>query len=162
MELTCVQGGAHERLYGATTARFREALDTAVALALPELSKERRRPTRAWLNENRAGNYNGKHSHGSGFSGVYYVIVPGEERYDENAGANRSSEGCLAMCTRLLEEDTGGCGGHFSLIRPVAGMLLLFPSVLEHAVLPFYDAACNSDTHPAAPGPSRISVAFNI
>ena len=32
--------------------------------------------------------------------------MPGEERYDENAGANRSSEGCLAMCTRLLEEDT--------------------------------------------------------
>ena len=60
-----------------------------VMAALPHSQQESRRPTRAWLNENRAGAYNTAHAHGLGYSGVYYVRLPGET----------TEGGCLVMRT---------------------------------------------------------------
>lgn len=164
---------ADEQMCSDAVRQLRAAIDEAVILALPQWPSETgpgRRPIRAWLNENSAGNYNNCHTHGVGFSGVYYVHVPGvssgddEDTEIELGRATTKSCGCLAMRTwsnsarsskMVLGQERGASGAaHYSLIRPAAGMLLLFPSALEHAVLPFY---INN-----APTSKRLSVAFNI
>lgn len=168
------RGDSVERLCSEAVACFSAALDEAVAAALPELLEDqtqgKRGPTRAWINENRAGHYNGCHTHGAGgFSGVYYVSIPplGEEEGgggDEDDGSsskafNAVACGCLGMRTYDDKSEflpgVSSDQGRFSLIRPIEGMLVLFPSVLEHCALPFYDE------EPATAG-ARISVAFNI
>ena len=174
------------------------ALTLALVMAAPpHPQQESRRPTRAWLNENRAGAYNTAHAHGLGYSGVYYVRLPGETAVPGQDLASVTG-GCLVLRTAPTGAADGGDGGSaptpaaaapvssagynvgfyagppgvgpattgasieagadqfYSMLQPCAGMLVLFPSHLLHAVFPWW-------LEPGSEGgTSRISIAFNI
>lgn len=99
----------------------------------------------AWANVARRGNYHRMHNHpSSSWSGCYYV-------------ATASEAGSLAGALELYDPrpftemvDTPGSPyGQRIVIRPVQGLLVLFPSWLYHFV------------HPSTADTPRISIAFN-
>jgi uncharacterized protein (TIGR02466 family) len=107
----------------------------------------------AWANVNRGGHFNSIHYHVGGFwSGVYYVATgPGDPQ--DSAGAigfrSPSLAGMVASNIQAPEILQAAFRQEISL-RPQPGMMLIFPSWLEHWVNPHAD-----------PDP-RISVAFDI
>lgn len=103
----------------------------------------------AWANVNRAGDYNALHTHPNNhWSGVYYVT----------AGEYTDERNSHAACIELIDP-RGGVNsfkypGHNQFgssvkFAPQAGMLVLFPSWLQHCVSPFTSQTV------------RISVGFN-
>lgn len=99
-----------------------------------------------WANVNGAGDFNRVHDHpGSHWSGVYYVSLgqpdPGSELngaiefLDPRPSANQPIPGYRA--------------GSAMAVPPAAGEFILFPSWIQHYVMPFRGAG------------ERISVAFN-
>tara|TARA_B100000427_G_scaffold136035_1_gene113070 strand:+ start:424 stop:984 length:561 start_codon:yes stop_codon:yes gene_type:complete len=100
-----------------------------------------------WANINRKGNYNRRHVHMDTsifLSGVYYVKVP------DNSGNIRffDPRGPLMGSMRDHDYFFGGHEHHF--ITPKEGLLLFFPSWLEH------------DVETNASDEDRISIAFNV
>lgn len=107
----------------------------------------------AWANVNRTGHFNGLHYHRGGFwSGVYYV-APAAEDVGDGTGAivfhSPNQAGIIAANTKApaalqqaFRQEIG--------MQPRAGLMLIFPSWLEHSVNP------HSGTRP------RISIAFDV
>lgn len=105
----------------------------------------------AWANVNRTGHFNGLHYHEGGFwSGVYYVAA---ESDGSGSGAillhSPTQAGIIAANIRAplalqkaFRQEIG--------IEPRPGILLIFPSWLEHSVNPHAGKA------------PRISVAFDV
>ncbi len=99
----------------------------------------------AWANLIRKGDYHRLHNHpGSAWSGVYYVAV---------APQDQSLNGVLEFYdprpfAEMVDTPYSPYGQRM-IIRPQAGLMVLFPSWLYHSVLP-------SDTDDI-----RLSVAFN-
>ena len=98
-----------------------------------------------WANVLETGDYQANHIHNEGWmSGVYYVSIPSiEAEVAENAGwiiFNRAGY------------DLPHFGGEYGIktIRPVPGMLILFPSYVWHGTIPF------SGTK------SRVSISFDV
>jgi len=99
----------------------------------------------AWGNISRRGNYHRMHNHpGSAWSGVYYVTSNAES--DSLGGVLEFYD--PRHFTEMIDVP-GSPYGQRMLVRPVAGLMVLFPSWLYHFVHP-----CNSDSE-------RISIAFN-
>jgi uncharacterized protein (TIGR02466 family) len=104
---------------------------------------------RGWINVNRASDHNRLHCHpGSFISATYYVRVP-----DDMRGGNiifRDPRGpAVAMYeTPGIELPWVGDGVGVPF-KPATGLLLLFPSWLEHSVESFEGSG------------ERISIAFN-
>jgi uncharacterized protein (TIGR02466 family) len=95
----------------------------------------------AWANVNRAGHSNKLHTHpGATWSGVYYVDSGGEAEgsalYLSDPAPSRSSTFFPNLTSNVM-------------IRPAAGLMVLFPSYLQHGVQP------HRGDRP------RISIAFN-
>lgn len=99
----------------------------------------------AWANVSRRGNYHRVHNHpSSAWSGCYYV-------------ATASEPGSLAGSLELYDprpftemvEVPGTPYGQRVIVRPVPGLLIMFPSWLYHFV------------HPSTADTPRISIAFN-
>lgn len=110
----------------------------------------------AWANVNRTGHANEAHSHpGAFWSGTYYVA-------DGGVGADPSLGGEFELrdprgvapamyAPQLAFAAPGGLAiGAAETIPPKTGMLLLFPSWLQHGVRPYRGSA------------ARISLAFNF
>lgn len=99
----------------------------------------------AWGNISRRGNYHRMHNHpNSAWSGCYYVT---------GISSNSPMGGVLELYdprpfTEMVEVP-GSPYGQRVLVRPVPGLLVLFPSWLYHFVHP-----CDSDKE-------RVSIAFN-
>ncbi len=140
----------------------RRVLDTAVALANSLTVDRHGQPAKiswrinAWANVNRHGDANEFHTHpGSYWSGTYYVA-------DGGVGADPTLGGefeiqdprgvAPAMYAPLLAFNFPGghSAGASELIRPRAGLMILFPAWLSHAVRPYRGREV------------RISVAFNL
>ena len=139
-----------------------EVLDTAVKLA-SRLTVDRqgqavklRWKINCWANVNRRGHGNEFHTHpGAFWSGTYYVD-------DGGIGADPSLGGefevqdprgiAPAMYAPMLTiaGRANASLGVSELVHPHSGMLVLFPSWLQHAVRPYRGSA------------ERISVAFNL
>lgn len=131
--------------------QFRELISQAVQQFIHELE-----PTsqikyacelQAWANVNRQGEFNRLHMHPENhLSGVYYVQVP-EIQSD-------TSENCIALLDPKTEAHIlpipGVSGGPELVIKPKIGMLLIFPSWINHYVYPVN-----------TPDVTRISIAFN-
>jgi len=102
-----------------------------------------------WLNINKKGSYNKLHSHPDcHFSGVFWVKTP------DNCGEIEFYTPRLFSRSRLLDRTPEQIRDGFRLSKswslcPQEGMMLLFPSDLEHEVQP---NESNED---------RISIAFN-
>jgi len=102
----------------------------------------------AWANVNRAGDYNASHVHpGHHLSAVYYVSTG-------DVVADNPMDGILELrdprpAAEFLQSP-GPLSNGSLLIKPRAGLLLLFPAWLEHFVHPYHG------------GGQRISIAVNI
>ena len=101
-----------------------------------------------WANVSRNGDYNSAHNHPNClWSGIYYVAAGTPEPdtqfngrlelLDPRAGANM-----MYLADTLLHARY--------LITPTPGLMILFPSWLNHLVHPFFGTG------------ERISIAFNI
>ena len=100
-----------------------------------------------WINVNRTGDYNNPHYHpGNTWSGVYYIRTGPEV-------PERPMNGRIEFIDPRTRCEVGPnlALGHGGIMRvaPEDGMLLIFPSYLEHYVHPYF-----------GPG-ERITLAFN-
>ena len=99
-----------------------------------------------WVNINKRGNSNKRHTHSTGItflSGVYYVTVP------KNSG-NIVFFDPKSMLFETTPDGDYYRRSHSEVCEPKENMLLLFPSWLEHEVEPN-----NTDE-------DRISISFNL
>jgi len=143
-------------------AEAKAILDTAADLATRATSDRAGKPVRvtwkmnAWANVNRGGHGNEFHTHpGSFWSGTYYVHDGGIATDPSLGGEFEMADPrgvAPAMYAPALSfaMPGGQSAGASELIRPKAGLLVLFPAWLSHAVRPY------KGTH------ERISIAFNL
>jgi uncharacterized protein (TIGR02466 family) len=83
-----------------------------------------------WAAVNRAGHYNTVHVHPMAtWSGVYYVD-PGDESADAGGGLLEFSHPVTAAAMTFFP----GALPSARLVRPEAGMVILFPAYLQHSV----------------------------
>lgn len=108
----------------------------------------------AWANVNRAGHFNGIHYHAGGFwSGIYYVAIEQGGAQEAGSGAvgfrSPSQAGIVASNIQAPAVLQQAFRQEISM-QPTPGLMLIFPSWLEHWVNPY------TGTDP------RISVAFDV
>ena len=122
--------------------------------ALPALLGQQPHPARikyrayGWANINRPGDYNMLHVHpGNHWSVVYYVAMGRLNPDTPMNGRIELRDPSPAACFARMP---GFNTGQPMLIRPQAGMMLVFPAWIEHSVHPFY-----GEGH-------RISIAINV
>lgn len=133
-----------------------DVVNSATALQTPNGLAEAALEWRvnSWVNVNPPGASNALHGHpGAYWSAVYYVDDGGAGPDDGGQLFFQDPRGVLpAMHDPLLRFRIEGCltAGYIESIRPVPGMLVVFPAWLLHAVDPF------QGTRP------RVSVAFNF
>ena len=102
-----------------------------------------------WMNVNRAGDFNVLHCHPGCFvSATYYVKLPAEMRGGEIVFRDPRGPAVAMYETPKIELPWVGTGTGIPY-APSTGMLILFPSWLEHRVEPFEGEG------------ERISIAFN-
>jgi uncharacterized protein (TIGR02466 family) len=101
-----------------------------------------------WANVNRRSDYNMLHSHPGNHWSVVYYVATGTPNPDTamNGRIELRDPRPAASFGRI----PGFTCGQPLLIRPQAGMMLVFPSWIEHCVHPFF-----GDGH-------RISIAINV
>ena len=109
-----------------------------------------------WANINRAGHGNEFHTHpGAFWSGSYYV-ADGGVADDPALGGEFEVQDPRGVAPAMYAPKLTFAGpagpslGASEVIRPRAGMMVLFPSWLQHAVRPYRGKA------------ERISIAFNL
>jgi len=109
-----------------------------------------------WANVNRRSHGNEFHTHpGAFWSGVYYVEDGGTGRSQDLGGEFEIQDprGVAPVMYAPLLTIAGPAGpsmGASELLRPRSGMMVLFPSWLQHGVRPYLGDSL------------RISVAFNL
>ena len=97
-----------------------------------------------WINVNKKNDWNAIHSHGQyNLSGTYYVKVP------KDSGNIVFKDPRPAAMTNNFMVNTFD-KGEFRKVKPIEGLLILFPSYLEHFVEP-----SNADE-------DRISISFDV
>lgn len=102
----------------------------------------------AWVNINRQGSYNVVHNHPENhLSGVYYVDIGEPDPAHPMSGMFEFHDPRPAAAAMPLP---GFDFGSKFLVRPTAGVMLVFPSWHLHMVHPFFGTG------------ERISIAFNI
>lgn len=107
-----------------------------------------------WANVNRRGHFNSLHHHNSSgrsfVSGIYYVTADHQSKGEGNVTFhNPSANGHIAQLTRGPDCLRKWYPSDIT-IQPTSGLVLLFPSWLEHWVTP------HTSEDP------RVSVAFNV
>jgi len=109
-----------------------------------------------WANVNRRSHGNEFHTHpGAFWSGVYYVEDGGTSRSPDLGGEFEIQDprGVAPVMYAPLLTVSGPAGpsmGASEMLRPRSGMMVLFPSWLQHGVRPYLGDSI------------RISVAFNL
>ncbi len=105
-----------------------------------------------WANVNRRGHGNEFHTHpGAFWSGTYYVADGGAGSGGEFEMQDPRGVAPVMYAPLLTFAGPGGTSlGASELITPAAGMMVIFPSWLPHAVRPYKGDA------------ARISIAFNL
>ena len=112
--------------------------------------------TNAWANVNRTGNGNELHTHPGAFWSATYYVDDGGAGADPSLGGEFQIQDPRGVAPAMLNPNLtfdylgGGAAGASELIAPQAGLLLMFPSWLSHAVRPY----CGDGT--------RISVSVNL
>jgi uncharacterized protein (TIGR02466 family) len=99
----------------------------------------------AWANVNKPGDFNRPHTHaGSTWSGTYYVDTGAPA--DEEGTPLHLFDPCQGRANTFLQPVVSAKHS----IRPQPGMMVLFPSYIQHMVFPHNG------------GRERISIAFNL
>lgn len=111
----------------------------------------------AWANINRRGDSNEFHIHAGAFwSGVYYVDTGSDGGDEASSGGDLEFADPRGAAPAMYRPDlvpafpgAAAMGAH-EAVRPVAGMMIMFPSWVSHGVRPYRGTG------------TRISVAFNL
>lgn len=110
-----------------------------------------------WANVNRGGQGNEFHTHpGAFWSGAYYVATGTSEAGTGEAGGEFEVQDPRGVGPAMYAPRLTFAGADFAslgaaqTLRPQAGMIIMFPSWLQHAVRPYRGAG------------ARISIAFNM
>ncbi|MEM7249335.1 MAG: putative 2OG-Fe(II) oxygenase [Acidobacteriota bacterium] len=101
-------------------------------------------PYDSWLVRSRAGDYNPLHDHGQFVSGVLYLKVP------EQVNAETAPAGCIDFVDRTTSFPLMLNFNPTYRVVPVEGLVIVFPSWLQHAAHPFRGEG------------ERHSVSFNL
>jgi uncharacterized protein (TIGR02466 family) len=149
--LQTIQSDAVATLLSLIDAAVCDIMGEAIGSASPA-KIERDWEIVAWANINRRMNFNSMHYHVGGFwSGVYYVKLPADLADDEGVIAFRTPNLSPMLASVIpAPPELSDAFRHSIEIKPVPGMLLIFPSWLEHAVLPHSVAG------------ERISIGFDV
>jgi uncharacterized protein (TIGR02466 family) len=96
----------------------------------------------AWANVNRYSHYNGLHNHAGGFwSGVYYVSSGEPKDHSSQEGSISFRNPTLAPLAMRNLRPPAPLEEIFKTsytVKPLNGLMLLFPSWLEHYVHPYF------------------------
>lgn len=136
-------------------AEFRDEMEQHVQAFLESFRPEGRRPKyrfrlEGWVNVNRAGDSNVLHCHpGCFLSATYYVKVPPGMRGGQIVFRDPRGPAVAMYETPGIDLPWVGSGTGIPF-TPATGLLLVFPSWLEHRVEPFEGDG------------ERISIAFNV
>lgn len=138
-------GRAGERLI----AHMREMIEEATLRLYTEFGKTPERlnwTLNAWANVNGQGDFNKVHTHpGATWSGVYYVDPGNSDQAGEGTPLHLADP-CSSRASIFFPElSTSNV-----LIKPEAGLMVLFPSYVPHGVLPHRGDRL------------RVSIAFNV
>jgi len=122
---------------------------------MPTLLERRNEPSKrvsyqayGWANVNRSGDYNMLHSHpGCDWSVVYYVATGKPSDESPMSGRIELRDPRPAA---VFAKMPGFKSGQPMLIKPQAGLMLIFPAWIEHQVHPFTGEG------------DRISIAINV
>jgi uncharacterized protein (TIGR02466 family) len=105
-----------------------------------------------WINVNPPGAFNAPHSHPSfAMSGTYYVSIPSDNvsiSPDAHSGVFEFLDPRTNAAAISIEG--AACFNPGVILKPKAGLLMIFPSYLRHWV------------HPNEEESERVSIAFNI
>ena len=105
-----------------------------------------------WINVNPPGAFNVPHAHPSfALSGTYYVSIPSDSASiapDAHSGAFEFLDPRVNAAALSIEGAT--CFDPGVIVKPKAGLLIIFPSYLRHWVYPNEEES------------ERVSIAFNI
>jgi uncharacterized protein (TIGR02466 family) len=108
----------------------------------------------AWANVNRFSNYNGLHNHAGAFwSGVYYVSVGdprGDSRYEGSISFRNPTLAPLVLANLNVPPVMNQICRTKYVVEPVDGLMLVFPSWLEHYVHPYFGKG------------TRISISWDV
>ena len=123
--------------------------------AMPAMLERRNEPAKrvtyaayGWANVNRSGDYNMLHAHpGCDWSVVYYVATG---RVSDDSPMSGRIELRDPRPAAVFANMPGFKSGQPMLIKPQAGMMLIFPAWIEHQVHPFTGEG------------ERISIAINV
>lgn len=137
---------------GPDITQLRQRLGSAVEEMLTFLNQglkvEGRARISAWANISQTGDFHSLHSHPNHtLSGVYYIDTGEPEQGHPVNGELQFVDPRLGV---EMDKVPGAHFGKRITVVPEVGLLLLFPSWLQHYVNPFYGAG------------ARISVAFNV
>ncbi|MEM8597234.1 MAG: TIGR02466 family protein [Pseudomonadota bacterium] len=139
-----------------------QVLQTAIDLANRLTCDRQGRPVKtrwrmnAWANVNRQGQGNEFHTHPGAFWSASYYVRDGGCAEDPTLGGEFEIADPRGIGPAMLAPELGFATknglsvGHSETVRPVPGLLLMFPSWLSHAVRPYHGTAV------------RISVALNL
>lgn len=129
-------------------AQLIEKINTVVLLLLTERLGEAEASNvgswriAAWANINERGDYNTLHNHSGAFlSGVYYVSVGTADELHPFSGAltfRNPTLAALAVDNLRVPKKLGAMFRSEYSISPQNGLMLLFPSWLEHEVHPYF------------------------
>lgn len=121
----------------------RQGVDYAVALRL-----------HGWANVNRRGDYHSPHNHPHSYlSGTYYVTLP--DQSGDLGGRGDLSPGAITLYDPRPQANMNAIRGDAQVasehtILPQPGMILMWPSFLQHFV------------HPNFSHDPRVSISFNL
>lgn len=108
----------------------------------------------AWANVNRFSHYNGLHNHAGGFwSGVYYVSAGfprSNSPYEGSITFRNPSLAPLASSNLNIPSIISDIFRPKHTVQPIDGLMLVFPSWLEHYVHPYFGRR------------SRISISWDV
>lgn len=127
---------------------LKSLLDYSISTVKNLLEYENVFISNAWININKPGHYNVRHSHPRCiFSGVIYIDIPENMDGGRLVFHRERSFGEFMIDMFLKKGKYGDCTYHIS---PYSGLFLLFPSNIEHSVEPHFDKG------------DRITIAINF
>ena len=109
-----------------------------------------------WANVNRSGQSNEPHTHPGSFWSASYYVDDGGIGADPSLGGEFTIQDPRGVAPAMFQPmltyagPGGASAGTTELLRPQAGMVVLFPSWLQHGVRPYKGTA------------TRISIAMNL
>ena len=105
--------------------------------------------TSLWINYMKSGDYNPPHTHSDDLSFVIFLAVP-EELTQEQLDYEGQGSGPGTLEFKYGEQSKPAWATTIACVKPVVGDIYIFPSLLQHTVLPY-----KSDV-------TRISVSGNL